>query len=608
MALMMLSLFLYAGDVYGEAEGASGGLRDLFRAASAAIATPILLLLGVPLATRGLSALRGGRVTTELLVASAAVAAWALSVVSLARGQGGIYFESAALAVLLASLGRYLEAAGRSAASALLGPAVDLAPEPVTLLDAEGRATGAVAPALLRPGDRVLVFEGDAAPADLRASSPAELDLAVLTGEPAPVSVREGDLVPAGAVPLSRPLAGVVVREPRESTLERLGALARSLLDRPGPLQRTADRFATFLVPLVLAAASATLVARAFAGDLEGGVVRALAVTLVACPCTYGVAAPLVHWLALRRALAEGVLLRDAAALERLARVDRVAFDKTGTLAARGLAVTGADLAAGADPGEVRGLVRALESGTSHPIGRALLAWAGGAAERPLAFRRAVPGAGVFGVDGRLPVSLGPAAGDPDRIALVRGGVELASFSFDETLHPTARRALDDLRALGVPGYMLSGDPSSRPSELARALGLPVEAGLTPEEKVGRLGRRDRSSTAMVGDGQNDVPALAGAGVGFAVEGATGLARGVASASLLRDDLRLVPWSLRLARRARRTTLGLLAASTAYNLVFVALAAAGLLLPVWAGVAMLGSSFLTLAFASRVAGWPGLER
>jgi Cu+-exporting ATPase len=446
-----------------------------------------------------------------------------------------------------------------------------------------------------------------------------EVTLGVLTGTAAPVTKRVGDEVPAGAVPVSGPLHAIAIRPARASTLERLAELSRSLKERPTRLQRLADGFAAALVPAVTALALGTLVWSAARASFEHAIVASLAVVLAACPCTYGVATPLVLWLALRKALEKGVCVRNAGALEELAAVTTVAFDKTGTLTGADLATLGAELAEGADPAEVRALVAALEAGSRHPVARALVEWSAAAPPAALRDRRLVVGSGVEARDeaGRrillgsarwlsesgVTTADGEGSGDV-RVALARDGRVLARFRIGEAVRPEARATVDALRALGVSALVLTGDGAPGARAIAGPLGIEAHADLTPEQKLDHLQKLGKR-VAMVGDGVNDAPALAAVGPSFAMEGGTGLARGMAQVTLLREDLRLVPWTLALSRRAMAVGWQNLWASTVYNLFFLTLAATGSLRPVWAGLSMLTSSLLTLASSLRVTAFPG---
>lgn len=599
MSVMMLSLFLYAEDVYGG--GAMGGerVRWLFRVAAAVLCTPVVVLLGVPLVRR---AVRAGRPTMDLLIATGAFAAYALSMVALMTGGPDVYFDTVCAALVLSTLGRYIESRARARASALIGPELRAAAEPVQAR-APGGAWAMTAPAAIEPGMRLRVAEEQVLPVDAVVDDgQVEVDLAVLTGEPRPVTLRAGDEVPAGAVPCGGSLACTAVRAARASTLARLEQLARALRERRAPVQRTADRFAAVLVPVVWAAAIASFALWAAHAGAGRGVVVALAVVLAACPCTYGVATPLAMWLGLRTALRHGAVVRDAAALEQLARVRGVVFDKTGTLTDRALRVREVE-AIGVAADEAVAAAAGLEGDSRHPIARAIAGEAArrGVAPAGIAERALHTGRGIAGRDehGR---ALWIGSGADARAELSRDGVVIARFHIDEVVRPEAAEAVAALRRAGLSVAMATGDRGERAARVAAELGIAARDGLSPADKVGEVADRQ---VAMVGDGINDAPALAGAGPSFAVAGAAGLAHGVASVTLQRDDLRLVPWTIELARSALRTARTNLAWATTYNLVFVALAAAGALRPVFAALAMITSSIIVVGRALAVAAVPG---
>jgi heavy metal translocating P-type ATPase len=446
------------------------------------------------------------------------------------------------------------------------------------------------------------------------ASGPVELNLAVVSGEAKPRRFEVGESVPAGAVCVSGAVECIAVRSARDSTVERLAELASTLRSRPSKVQRWADAFATALVPLVFLLALGCLGFWVSRGQLERGVLASLAVVLAACPCTYSVTTPLVLWLALRKALRHGVLVRSPEALEALSHVSAIAFDKTGTVTSQNLSVASVALAPGRSHGEVGAYVAALEEGSPHPVGRALLAWAleQKAAPAALLGRRFDPGLGVRAQDAGgvelllgSPRLLGRDQANPDtRVTLVRGDQTLASFVIDEPLRPEAAQAIGELAGLGIRSTLLTGDGEESARRVADSLGVACRANLSPEEKVEALETLGHDA-AMVGDGVNDAPALARARLGFAMGHGSGLSRGLAQATLLTPDLRLVPWTVALARRtmalARRNLFG----STIYNLVFLGLAAAGFLRPVVAGLAMLASSLLVLFSALRMDALPG---
>jgi heavy metal translocating P-type ATPase len=623
MIVMMLSLFLFAEDVYQPtAKDGLGWMRQAYRIASAVLSTPVVILLGGPLLRRSLQSLRERQPSMDLLVATGAAAAYGLSIFNLIRGRQGVYFDSATSALVLTTLGRYLEASARAKASRVIAPSLQLTSAEFLATGDDGVPRRLGASSILA-GMKLRIDLEETVPVDVRVapeSGHVEVTLGILTGAAAPVTMEPGDEIPAGAVVVSGPLQGIALRGARESTLERLAELARSLKERPSRLQRLGDAFAGALVPLVGLLALATFVVTVIRGSLDHAVVTSLAVVLAACPCTYGVATPLTLWLALRKALAHGVCVRNAAALEELAAVRVVAFDKTGTLTDPKLAVLRADVTGEAGfegEAEIPALLAALEDGSRHPVAQALLGWAADSHSAPAALtdRRMVVGKGVCARDaagrtlrlGSLQwlldegVTVPPSDGEGGaaRVALSRDGVLLARFSIGEALRPEAGAAIAALRAQGIDAVILTGDTAEGASDIAAALGIQAHASLTPMGKVDLLAARGKE-IAMVGDGLNDAPALAGTGPSFAMDGGTGLARGMAQVTLLRPDLRLVPWAIALARRANTVGYQNLYASTAYNLVFLALAASGTLRPVWAGLSMLTSSLLTLASSLRI--------
>jgi Cu2+-exporting ATPase len=597
MSVMMLSLFLYAEDIYEPTSNATfAWLRQAYRYGAAILATPVMLLLGIPLLRR---AARAGRLTMELLIAVGAFAAWWVSVVGLVRGGTAVYFDSAVAALTLATFGRYLEAKARCHASKLVGRLLEPSIEPVLAAQADGTLRR-TAPTDIQPGMVVEVPPGATVPVDLVVHDDGKVSLAVVTGESEPVVVAAGDEVPAGAIVLDRDLRGAALRVSHESTLERLAAMVRDLHERRGRPQRVADQLAAWMLPLVAIAACAAFAYWTTVEGMGRGIDVALAVVLVACPCTYAVVTPLISWLTLRKALHHGVCIRDAEVIDAMASVRGAAFDKTGTL-------TEPTLAGEASP-DVFSLVNALERDLPHPIARSLRGLARGHDAASLSEREVVDG-GVRGRDAagrelllgsaRLMARTGITTGDDAEVYLAVDGEVVATFVVSECVRLDAPAAIDALRHDGIDCIILSGDHAARVQHVANQLDVEARAGMTAADKLEAL--QALSDTALIGDGANDAPAAAAASVSFAVDNATSLQRGAADVVMLTSNLRLVPWSLALARRATRSSYQALAAATIYNVCLVSVAAAGLLRPVLAGLSMIAASLIALASAQRIA-------
>jgi Cu2+-exporting ATPase len=597
---MMLALFLYAEDAFdASADVEMAWMRSAYRWASFVLATPVMFLAGGPLLRSAQKQLVQRRLSMDALIAMGAFAAYLLSVDALARGRHALYFDAATASVVLATFGRWLEATARSKASRALGPLLEVSRGTVRQ-ERDGAESALIAAHEVEPGMRIVLDAGQVVPVDLRLEQDkAEFDLAVLSGESRPVVVLRGTTVPAGAVTVTPSVRGTAQRASRDSALERLASLARSLGEKRARTLAWADRFATVLTPLIAVVATITVVYWTRADSLDKGIIAGLSVVLAACPCSYVIAAPLVHWVTLKTAFRRGVLIRSTETLEELARVAIVAFDKTGTLTHSQLSIGCERIAPSADRNEVLALLRALEDENAHPIGRALFAYAAGADERVhLPERRFVAGRGVEAVD-EMGRKLALHAGDDGSIVLERDGEILAAFVIHEQLRPEAREAIEMLREAGLQAVVLSGDAEERVSHVRDALAVRAEAHLSPEEKVRALEALG-AHAAMVGDGINDAPALAAGRATFTLASAAQLAKGVAGVTLLTADLRLVASTLALARRGMRLAKGLIFSSTAYNVLFVGLAAAGALKPVWAGVSMMLSSLLAVGFAAAM--------
>jgi Cu+-exporting ATPase len=419
------------------------------------------------------------------------------------------------------------------------------------------------------------------------------------------------------------------------SAAARIAALLAAARRERAPVERLADRLAAVLVPaVVFVAAAAALVWTRRAG-LEHGVLVALAVLVVACPCALGIATPIAIWTGLATAARRGVIIRTAAMLERTADIDHVLFDKTGTLTDRTPRLTAIEPAGQAVSAEqLLATAAALEMGISHPLARAILdAWEGqetSAQHLEATGIRAIPGRGVYGEINGEQVAVGTAgfgveavstatcttadrvsappssSGNGSVVTVSANGQLLGVLRFEETPRVDAAAAISTLRRLGKRINMLSGDRAANAVVPALIADVEAATGLLPEDKVLRIraARRERSSSrcavAMVGDGINDAPALAAADVGIAVGSATDLARINADVAVVSDDLERIPWLIEYAGRVTRIVRQNLFWACAYNAVAVGAAAAGALNPLIASLAMLASSVAVVANARRL--------
>lgn len=587
------NIMLMAVSLYG---GATGPLAELFRWVSAGLFVPVAAYSAAPFYRSAAGALKARQVNIDVPIVLALALGTLASAFNLLRGSEHIYFDSLAALVFLLLGSRYAlrQLQARSSRSSQLLQEF-FAPVAHRL---EGGAVLDVAPEALRAGDRVRVEHGERVPADgLLQEGRTQINAAWLTGESLPVEAREGDRIWAGTVN-EGPAFVLEVAEPLGES--RLGRILRDLEKeaRP-PLVGLTDRVARHFLFGVLVLAAAAFAWFARTAPLEG-LNRALSLLIVTCPCALALATPLTFSRALGRAWRKGYVVKSGEALERLSEVDRVCFDKTGTLTRGVLAVREWDDLAG-DPGENRALVLALERDSLHPIARALRHHLRGAGALELAGREELPGLGVRGRQGHLPVEVRAVPGGDGTATLVGlfvDGQLRATAALTDQARPEAPQAVRDLADLGCRPFILSGDSAAVVARLGSELGLPPAACLAsqgPEAKAARVGG---GRTLMVGDGANDALALRQAHVGLAMHGSMDLSLKAADIYLARPDLGAVADLVVLGRGTRRVLLRTFAVSIAYNAVGGVLALGGWINPLAAAVLMPLSSVSVLLLSA----------
>ncbi|HSK78613.1 MAG TPA: cation-translocating P-type ATPase [Thermoanaerobaculia bacterium] len=615
MNVMMLSFVLYSGS--GEADRAAG--EGWVRWALLVLATPALVLLGGPFLTRGARHLRLRRLDTDALILIGVSAAYGLSARSVVTGEGPLYLDTAMGILLFVTLGRYLEAAARARTTDALASLVRQMPEEAARV--RDGVEEKVSIAELRPGDFVRVRPGERIPADgVIVEGEASVSQAEITGEPAPVSCAPGSRVGACTLNLDGSLLIEVERTGGETTVARIVRLVEESRASGYPLAPLVDRVAALFVPVVLVIALATFVYWTWRSGTGEGLLNALSVLLIACPCAIGIATPLVSTVAAGRAAAAGVLVRSGAMFERLARSQRIFFDKTGTLTTGEMRVAAVHPAPGVPEETVLAVAAALEEGSEHPIARAVRAAFSGALP-PVESFRAVPGRGVLATVRLAGVSrdarLGSAAfvgGAPEvgeegatLVHLALDGVWQGTLTLRDSIRASSREAVAALVARGLAVEVLSGDTAGSVAAFGADLpGLAAAAGLSPEDKRERIRAAAQAGDhpVMVGDGINDAPALSSAAVAVTLASGTDLAREVADVTLLGGDLRRLPWLIALSEKTLRTARTNLFLSFAYNTIGMGLAVAGLLHPLFGAVGMVASSLLVVIRSQRLAKAP----
>ena len=583
------------------------------------IAIPAVLYCGWPFFVRGWDSLRSGRLNMFTLIAMGTGAAFLYSVIatlapglfpaSMADDHGlvPVYYEAAAVIVALVLVGQVLELRARERTGGAIRALLDLAPKTALRVEKSGK-TEVVELAAVRVGDVLRVRPGDKVPIDGTVTEGrSSVDESMLTGEPVPVEKVAGDRVTGGTLNGTGSFDMRVDRTGAETTLAQVVEMVAQAQRSRAPIQALADTVSGYFVPAVILVAVIAFFAWLIFGPapaLAYALVAAVSVLIIACPCALGLATPISIMVATGRGAQGGVLVRNAAALERLASVDTLVVDKTGTLTLGKPTLTGVEAAPGFDPDEVLRLAAELEIRSEHPLADAILrgAEAKGLKAPKVAEFSTVTGQGVRGtVDGRVAllgnarlmesanVDIAPLAESAEQrrknvetVMLLASDGKLAGFvSVADPIKPGAADAIANLHALGLKIVMATGDNATTAKAVASQLGIDeVRAGMRPEEKLALIDELQRQGkvVAMAGDGINDAPALAKADVGIAMGTGADVAMESAGLTLLKGDLRGIVRAINLARATMRNIKQNLVFAFAYNALGVPIAA-GVLYP-----------------------------
>ncbi|MFE1602752.1 heavy metal translocating P-type ATPase [Methylobacterium sp. ID0610] len=613
MNVMLLAVSVWAGNV----SDMTPENRDLFHWIQALIALPAAAYAGRPFYEGAVRGLRAGRVTMDFPITLGVVLTLVMSVVETAQGAAHAYFDGATMLLFFLLIGRVLDQVMRRRTQTLAENLAALRAETAARIEADGTVRD-VPLADLALGAMVLVRPGERVPVDgTVVQGRSELDRSLVTGETAPVAAEPGDTVHAGSLNASGALTVRVTAAGMGTLLDEVEGLMRRALEVKSRALVLADRATRLYVPVVHAAALLTLAGWLAAGaGLHAALLAAVAVLIITCPCALGLAIPAVQVVAAGALFREGVLLNGGDALERFAAIDTVVFDKTGTLT-----LPEPVLAGHCDPAQLA-LAARLARSSRHPMAMALAAAVPDALPCPDAEEAA--GLGVRArIDG-VPVRLGSPrfceaeteaaealARDHGASAICMRVGEAAPvvFRVRQALRPDAHAVLRALRAARYRVLILSGDRPEAVAAVAGALDVAEwQGGLTPQDKIARIAAlaRDGRRVLMVGDGINDAPALAAAHASVSPVTAAHVSQAAADALFLGRGLSPVLAALRIGRTARRLMLQNLWFSAAYNAAAIPLAAAGLLTPLIAALAMSGSSVVVTLNALRARRAPAL--
>jgi Cu2+-exporting ATPase len=599
MNIMLLSVSVWSG--------AEAQTRDIFHWLSAALALPCLLYAGRVFYASAWSVLRHGRTNMDVPISIGITLAFCLSLYDTIHGGPHAYFDAATSLIFFLLIGRTLDHLMREKARSAVRSLARLAPRGATLLREDGTRDYVPLPEV-RPGMRIALAAGDRVPVDgIVMEGRSDLDCAIATGESAPQPVTAGTTVRAGTLNLSAPLVLRVTARATDSFLADMVRLMEAAEGGRARYRLIADRAAALYSPVVHATAFVTFLGWMLAtGDWHRAITVAIAVLIITCPCALGLAVPIVQVVAARRLFERGIMVRDGAAMERMAEIDTIAFDKTGTLTLGTPRLVIQEETASDD----LAVAAALARGSSHPLARAIAA-AFPARDLALTGIREHPGLGMramlHGSEWRLGRAAwalsGPEASAVSGTVLTRDGALCARFDFTETLRPDTAAVVSRLQRSGLRVLMLSGDAEVPAHAVAAQAGIAeIGAGLFPAEKLERLAvmTAEGRKVLMVGDGLNDAPALAAAHVSIAPATAADIGRNVAGFVFLHQSLDAVTTALTVSRDAGVLIRQNFALAIVYNLIALPIAIAGFVTPLIAALAMSASSLLVVLNALRL--------
>ncbi|MEA2879705.1 MAG: P-type Cu+ transporter [Hyphomicrobiales bacterium] len=614
-----------------------------------AFATPVVLWAGWPFFVRGVQSVVTRNLNMFTLIAMGTGVAYAYSVVATLapgvfpaafRGHGGAvatYFEAAAVITVLVLLGQVLELRAREQTSGAIRALIDLAPKTARRVH-DGKEED-IALDQVAVGDTLRVRPGEKVPVDGTVTEGrAALDESLVTGESMPVTKQPGDTAIAGTFNTTGSFLMRADKVGRDTMLARIVQMVAAAQRSRAPIQRLADWVAAWFVPAVIAVALIAFAAWAAFGPeprFAYATVAAVTVLIIACPCALGLATPMSIMVGVGRGAQEGVLIKNAEALERMEKVDTLVVDKTGTLTEGKPKVVAIVTAGGVDETQMLRFAASVEQASEHPLGQAIVA---AAKERGLALAKVMgfdspTGKGAIGMVERRSVALGNAAffaelnistaglnGQADElrrdgataIYVAIDGKAAGIIAIADPIKPTTPEALNALAAEGLRVVMLTGDNRTTAQAVARKLGITeVEAEVLPDQKsavIEKL-RREGRIVAMAGDGVNDAPALAAADVGIAMGTGTDVAIESAGITLLRGDLMGIVRARRLSQAVMRNIRQNLVLAFIYNAAGVPIAA-GVLYPLF-GILLspiIGAAAMALSSVSVVANALRLRR
>ena len=624
MLVFMLSTYMYGAHLTPddpEAQAFIGFIKYVILI----LATPVMLLLGVPILRNAFS---DGKINlnTDTLIVLGSFSAYFLSVYSVFTNKPSVYFETATMILVLMTFARYIETSSRAKASNFMKELLKLSPEKAVVIK-NGKEIE-INRDDIKVGDIVKIIPGEKIPADgVVLEGKGHVDESLLTGETKPVLKSVGDELYTGTTNIDGSFKIKVNKPSEDWTLNRFIQIMKEIRATKAPINRIADTIAYYFLPVVITIAVSAGIYWYLNEGFEKALIIFMSVLLISCPCAFSIGAPLALWIGLSEAMREGIIIKGADILEKLSTVKTVFFDKTGTITDRNMVVS---YVKALDEDVVK-LACCLEKNSEHPLAKSFVSYCmkkGLVEDCPVEDFKVHFGYGIEGIVNGKKVYIGSRSymerldlNIPDQLkeaeekAEVNGEIPVfiaiedkvaGIVTFSQNIRKEAPKVVQVLKKLKIKVGILTGDTPYFAKILKEKLGIEdVRAGLLPHDKLKAIEEEKTKgkTVAMVGDGINDAPALTKADIGIAMGCGTDLTRESANISLLSDDLRKVPLSILLAKKVRKVIYTNMFWAFIYNIIGIGLAVTGKLSPIFAALAMVLSSAFVIANSVRVKNW-----